>query len=133
MKYFSINEMSESQTAKAHKINNTPTPEIQKNLEHLINNLLDPLRAAYGKSIHVTSGYRCQALNTLVKGAKSSQHTKGEAADITGGSAIENKKLFLLAQKLDLPFDQLIDEYNFKWIHISLKFTSNRNEILHIK
>ena len=63
-------------------------------------------------------------------GAKTSQHMRGEAADITAGSKTENKKLFELIRD-NLPFDQLIDESNYSWMHVSYVSTSkNRKQIL---
>lgn len=134
MKYFTLNELIKSDSAKRSKINNTPTKQEEKNLIALINNVLDPLREAYGKPIIVTSGYRCERLNKLVNGSKTSQHLYGFAADIrtVEDTVEENKKLFNLAQELNLPFDQLIDEYNYDWVHISYS-PRNRRQILHIK
>lgn len=134
MKYFTIKELISSSTATQHNINNTPTKEIEENLKALVDNILDPLREAYGKPIIVTSGYRCEKLNTLLKGSKTSQHRFGQAADIktVSDTPTENKKLFDLVQKLNLPFDQLIDEYNFNWVHVSYS-PRNRKQVLHIK
>jgi hypothetical protein len=53
------------------------------------------------------------------------------AADITVGSSIKNKKLFDLIQELNLPYDQLIDEKNYSWIHISFS-KKPRKQILHL-
>ena len=131
MKYFTIKELCKSSTAEKLKINNYPTQDIINNLHMLVDNILDPLRSEYGKPIIVTSGYRCEDLNRAVKGSKTSQHMLGLAADITAKSKEENKKLFNLAQKLNLPFDQLIDEKNYSWIHISYT-TKPRKRILHL-
>lgn len=57
---------------------------------------------------------------------------KGQAADITGGSKQENKKLFELAQALNLPFCQLIDEKNFSWVHISYDPNNVKRQILRL-
>ena len=131
MKYFTIKELSKSSTAIQKKIDNTPNSEIVSNLEQLVDQILDPLRERYGKPIKVNSGYRCPALNKAVNGSKSSQHMKGLAADITAGSPKENKILFELVQELKLPFDQLIDEKNFRWIHVSFS-KKPRKQILHL-
>ena len=131
MKYFTIKELCKSLTAIQKKINNTPNSQIVNNLKQLVYFILDPLRERYGKPITVNSGYRCPALNKAVNGSKTSQHVEGLAADITAGSPKENKILFELIQKLNLPFDQLIDEKNFSWIHVS--FSKNpRKQILHL-
>lgn len=119
MKYFTIKELCDSDKAKEHKINNTPNSIIIRHLNLLVYFILDPLREKYGKPITVSSGYRCSELNELIGGAKNSQHKKGLAADITAGSISENKKLFDLIIKLNLPFDQLINENNYKWVHVS--------------
>lgn len=131
MKYFTIQELCKSSTANQKGINNSPNSEIVKNLEQLVDNILDPLREKYGKPIIVNSGYRCLALNKVVGGSKTSQHLLGLAADITGGSKVKNKQLFNLIKNLNLPYDQLIDEKNFEWVHVS--FSKNpRKQILHL-
>lgn len=132
MKYFTINELCKSETASKHKIDNTPSAEIIANLTALANNVLDPLREAWGRPIVVTSGYRCEALNKVVGGVPTSQHKQGKAADISTGSIEDNKKLFNLAIKLKLPFDQIIDEYGYRWVHISYSSTRRRGNIRHL-
>lgn len=133
-KYFSIAELTKSSTAIKKKINNTPTKEVENNLNQLIDNILDPLREAWGQPIIVGSGYRCEALNKAVGGAAHSQHKLGQAADIHTKSdlAEDNKKLFELIKQLKLPFDQLINEYNYSWVHVSYSHR-NRRQILNIK
>ena len=131
MKYFTIKELCKSSTAVAKKIDNTPNFEVTNNLTQLIDNILDPLRERFGKPIYVNSGYRCPALNKAVNGSKTSHHMKGLAADITGGSVAKNRILFSLIQELDLPYDQLIDEQNYKWIHVSFSLKP-RKQILHL-
>jgi uncharacterized protein YcbK (DUF882 family) len=119
MKYFTIKELCKSSTADVKKINNSPNAKVIANLTKLIDKILDPLRAKYGKPLQVTSGYRCAELNKAIGGSKTSQHMEGLAADITADSIAENKVLFDLIQKMDLPFDQLIDENHLKWVHVS--------------
>lgn len=131
MKYFTIKELCKSSTAIQKRIDNTPNSEIVNNLKQLVDQVLDPLRKRYGKPIKVNSGYRCEKLNKAVKGAANSQHIKGLAADITAGSAAENKILFQLVQELNLPFDQLIDEKKFSWIHVSVS-NKPRKQVLHL-
>lgn len=134
MKFFSIDELTKSTTAYRKGIKNIPTKEVEQNLTALIENILDPLREAYGKPIIVTSGYRCKELNQAIGGAKNSDHLYGQAADIRTikDTKEENKKLFDLIQKLKLPFDQLIDEYNLNWVHVSYS-KKNRRQVLKIK
>lgn len=132
MKYFTIDELCKSATAAQYKIDNTPSQEAIENMKALVANVLDPLRESWGKPIVVSSGYRSRKLNTKLKGSKNSQHCLGQAADIKVGNKEENKKLFNLIQELKLPYDQLIDEYNYSWVHVSYG-PRNRRQILHIK
>ena len=134
MKYFKIREFTRSDIAKRNNIDNTPSKQEEENIVLLVDNILDPLREAYGKPIVVTSGFRCDRLNNLVKGSKKSQHRTGEASDIRTleDTKEENKKLFDLIIELNLPFDQLIDEYDYDWIHVSYS-SRNRKQILHTK
>lgn len=129
MKYFTIAELCKSETATAKGIDNTPTKDIEDKLQKLVDNVLDPLREWYGKPIIVNSGYRCEALNKAVGSASNSQHKFGEAVDITAGGKEENKKLFEYI-KDNLPFDQLIDESNFTWVHVSYKENRLRKQVL---
>ena len=135
MKYFTLQELTNSATAKRKGIDNTPDESVKKNLTLLVENILDPLREAWGAPIIVTSGYRCGKLNRAVGGAVKSQHLYGQAADIrtVSDKPSENKKLFDLIRELKLPYDQLIDEYGYNWVHVSYSKKKNRRQILHIK
>ena len=121
MKYFTHKELTRSVTAKNKGIDNTPGEVEKNNLIALVENVLDPLREAWGQPIIITSGYRCPALNRAVGGAAASQHVKGEAADIrTVSDTVEdNKALYELIKILNLPIDQCINEYGYDWIHVS--------------
>ena len=131
MKYFTINEFTKSTTAIKRHIDNKPSKEVERSLTALVEKVLDPLREAYGKPIIVTSGYRCPKLNAIVGSTPSSQHVKGEAADIKSvqDTPEENKKLFDLIVKLKLPFDQLINEHNFDWVHVSYGARHRRQKL----
>lgn len=135
MKYFTIEELTDSSVARQLHIDNTPTAEIKENLTALVRHILDPARTALGKPIRVNSGYRCTMLNTCVGGAQNSQHLRGEAADICTGSPEENRKLFEIL--LNMPFDQLIWErgnsHGPAWIHVSYRRNgNNRGEVIHL-
>ncbi len=138
MNYFTISEFIKSDTAIKKKIWNGASREIEDNIIALVSAVLDPLREKYGKPITVTSGYRNIAINKTAGGAVTSQHTKGEAADIVGydGSTEENYKLGRLIVALG-NFDQVIFEdvgksdLEPKWIHVSWKrIGDNRGIIL---
>lgn len=105
-KDFSYREFERSEVADAKHICNVITSfEVRDSILSLTANVLQPLRDAWGKPLKVNSGYRCNALNAAVGGAPTSQHVKGEAADIAAGDPV---KLARLAVKLGLPFDQMI-------------------------
>lgn len=133
-KNFTLEELYKSNTASKLGINNIPNKDATNNLMILAVKILQPLREAYGKPITVTSGYRSLELNKAVKGSSTSQHLKGEAADLVTDN---NKKLFEVAKRLidegKIKVGQLIDEYNYKWIHISLPNNKHNNQILHLK
>jgi len=119
MKYFTIQELTASETARQLGIDNTPPPATIVALTMLTEQVLDPLREAWGSPIKVNSGYRCKRLNTAVHGAPCSQHLRGEAADITVGAPASNRLLLKLLRQLNLPVDQVIDEHGCQWLHVS--------------
>lgn len=133
-KYFTLEELTRSVTAQRMCINNTPSAAGTNKLSYLSKHCLDKIRELWGKPIHVNSGYRCTELNKAIGGAKNSQHILCEAADITTGSVDGNKGLFDLIVKSDIDFDQLIDERNYQWLHVSCKYLcqGNRHQILHL-
>lgn len=136
MKYFTLEELCHSDTATVRHIDNTPDAATRQRLQTLVELLLDPLREAWGAPITVNSGYRSPALNRAVGGVATSQHVKGEAADITVGSSAENKRLFDKIVELQragrITFDQLIDESHYRWIHVSYRAGANRCQVLHL-
>lgn len=129
--HITYDEATLSPTAIRNGISNQPNEQELNNMKLVAENCFEPLRKMWGKPIKINSFFRSQSLNQLVGGSPLSQHTKGQAIDITTGSKTDNKKLFELAKTLD--FDQLINEYDFSWIHISYKTSGNRKQILVIK
>ena len=134
-KHISYKEATFSQTATRKDIDNTPTPEILERMKALAENIFEPLRAYVGGPIKINSFYRSINLNVAIGGAKSSQHTRGEAMDIddTFGH-MSNKEMFEFI-KDELDFDQLIwefgDDNNPAWIHVSyVSEENNRRRIL---
>ena len=131
MRHFTIAELTRSATARRLGIDNTPPASAVRALTALVDDVLDPLRDAWGGPIRVNSGYRCPELNKAVGGTPSSQHQHGEAADITVGSRSANRRLLALIKRLDLPVDQCIDEKGCRWIHVSHR--AGRNRRLYMK
>lgn len=130
MKHFTIAEMCRSNVAQVRRIENKPDAQQVEALTALVDNVLDPLRERFGRPIIVSSGFRSKDLNGAVGGSKTSQHMKGEAADIYAGTKQGNRELFELIRKY-LPFDQLINENDFSWVHVSYRADGkNRGQIL---
>ena len=134
-KHVSYKEATFSQTATRKDIDNTPSPEILERMKALAENIFEPLRAHVGGPIKINSFYRSINLNVAIGGAKSSQHTRGEAMDIddTFGH-MSNKDMFAFI-KDELDFDQLIwefgDDNNPAWIHVSyVSPKNNRRRML---
>ena len=127
-KNFSYREFEESATAKAQGITNVISSfEVRDAIRELTNTVLQPLRDAWGLPLHVNSGYRCPKLNAAVGGAATSQHTKGEAADIKAEHPV---KLAQLAYDLGLPYDQMIIYPTF--VHFSHKLHGEqRRQVLY--
>ena len=131
MKYFTTAEFIRSKKADEHGIDNRCRMEHLKNIQALVDNVLDPVREQYGKPIQVTSGFRCPELNKLVGGVHTSDHLKGRAADIVGtpNTKEENRKLFRLILNAGVEFDQLIEEHNYTWIHVGYREGENRKQV----
>ena len=139
MKYFTLDELTHSLTARTHGIDNTPNAYAEANLNYLVDTLLDPLREAFGAPIVVQSGYRNAAVNALVDGVQTSFHVKGLAADISslGQNRRENARLVRLLLDSGLPFDQLI-QYDCnalgpRWLHLGLQLEPRKNRFAIMK
>lgn len=126
--HFTLEEMTNSQKAAQHGIDNRPNPEQIQALTLLCIKVLEPVRELTGGPIFVTSGFRSYQVNQLVGGTKSSQHRKGEAADIHS-KRMTIQSLFELIVKSDIPFDQVIQEFD-EWVHVSFSATRQRRQAL---
>lgn len=132
-KHISLEEATISPTALRHGINNTPPNNVLEAMKHVAEELFEPIREWYSKPIIVNSFYRCPELNKAVNGSLSSGHVLGNSIDITAGPKAENKKIFDFIKQSGLNYDQIINEYDYTWIHISLKKVGNRKQIIVIK
>ena len=123
MKYFSISELTHSDTAVSLGIPNEPNATQVRNLEHLVCYVLDPLREAWGMPIKVASGYRCPELNDEVGGVEDSYHMDGMAADITALNPARNIELMCLIRAMYLGGHlDLLECYpgpDYKYIHVA--------------
>lgn len=131
---FSLLEATKSQVALRHGINNEPNGEEIAAMKALAVNVLEPVRAHFGKPFTPSSWFRNDRVNKLAGGVYGSQHTKGEAADFE----IPGVSNYDLANwiKNNLKFDQLILEFytrghtNSGWVHCSYRQGNNRSEAL---
>ena len=127
-KNFTLTELTTTNTGIANQPNRQETSALIR----LCGKVLQPARDLYGGPIRVNSGFRSYAVNRAVGGARNSQHSLGEAADITVHSKENNKKLFELIRD-NLSYDQLINERNYSWIHVSYKSErENRNQVMNL-
>ena len=125
---FSFAEFTKSDTAtRLHIINEITTWEVRDNIIALVENVLQPLRDAWGGPLFINSGYRCLDLNKAVGGVPTSQHVIGCAADV---GCSDPTALARLAKRMKLDYDQCILYDSF--VHFSYrKDGGNRNEILY--
>ena len=134
--HFTIEELYASETAKRLGIDNKPTTQKMIHLVYLAAYVLEPLRVAMNRPIHISSGYRCEKLNKAVGGVYNSQHLKGQAVDIDIQGDLEFGKKVFNYIKDHLPFDQLIWEHNKAgtyWVHVSFvypDFGRNRKQVI---
>ena len=130
-KNFVLSEIIRSNTARRLNINNAPNKEHLRSLQILIRDLIQPMRDALGP-IRISSGYRNPALNRAIGGSRKSQHCKGEALDIQfwKDGKMCNKEVYDWVIEERIEFDQMINEFDFAWIHISLKDKGNRRQVL---
>ena len=126
---FSLEQLIFSEIAERERIDNTPTTEVLLNLRLLAQGL-EQVRALTGSALEISSGYRCPELNSRVGGAKSSQHTRGQAADFTCAEFGQPVDIIRAIRDSDIDFDQCILEYA-KWVHISFS-AAPRGKVLTI-
>ena len=133
MKNFKLSEFFVSSTADKNGIKNEPSPDgmatVVRNINLLVDNVLDPIRDKFCAPVIITSGYRCPQVNKLVGGVNNSQHMSGCAADfhIKGFTSLMMRKVFLdIYDTMD--FDQLIYYRSKNFIHVSYVENGNRHE-----
>lgn len=142
MFHFTLEELTRSDTAMRLGMDNTPAPEHVRNLELLISELLEPLRAAWEvrcrtegwgtPAIRISSGYRSPELNRAVGGVPTSAHCTGCAADtVPANGRLREYKAFCREFLSGRPFDQLISEGERpdgtpRWIHVGSRSCDGR-------
>jgi len=132
-KYITYLEATTSQTATRKGIVNIPGDKELINMQLVGIRVFDVIREHFKTPLRVSSFYRSLLLNNSIGGSKTSQHVKGQAIDIQGTGKVTNKMIFDYIKE-NLDFDQLINEYNYSWIHVSyVSKEKNRKQILNIK
>ena len=126
-KYFYLSEFCRSSWAARRGITIVPGPHIVDSLRSLVVNVLDPLRAEVGP-LFVSSGYRPIKVNEGVGGSRTSQHVMGQAADIVS-SRMAVRQLFDTVRRMELPYDQLIEEFG-QWTHVSYGPRNRRQPLI---
>ncbi len=132
--HFTLRELTHSDVANRHGIDNSPTPEVTTALTQVAENILEPVRVQFGIPFSPTSGYRSISLNRLIGSNDNSQHIKGEAVDFQ----IPGQDNFDIANWIyqNLDFDQVILECytpgdpQSGWVHCSFAGSGNRREVL---
>lgn len=130
--HFTLAEMTRSATASRRGLDNTPSPAVIAALKGLCENVLEPVRLHFGRPVIVTSGYRSPEVNRAARGARNSQHTRGQAADFTV-PGVGNLDLCQWIMR-NLNYDQLIYEFGEAgWVHCSWIDGPLRNQELSAK
>jgi len=120
---FSLKELTASDTATRKGLDNTPNEAVIANLKTLAENILQPVREHYGKSVKVNSGYRSPEVNAAVGGSRTSDHCKGQAADIEITGVANGDLAKYIAE--NYKFTQVILEFYTQgipdsgWVHVS--------------
>ena len=120
---FTLEELVKSETALRKGLDNTPDEGSVRNLTALAENVLQPVRDAFGKGVKVNSGYRHPDVNAAVGGSRTSDHCKGMAADIEIPGVANHELATWIEQHLK--FTQVILEFYTKgipdsgWVHVS--------------
>ena len=128
--HFGVDEFTFSATAQAMGIINDPSSLELANLRFLCRELLEPARKVIGEPIHITSGYRCLALNRAVGGVAQSYHVRGLAADLHIESDAHASRL---ADALNAqPYCDLIlveHAHGASWLHVQARKLSPRHRV----
>ena len=135
--HISFKEATNSNTGNKLEITNKPTDDIIKNMELIAEQVFEKLRKWVKAPIRVNSFYRCEKLNTALRGSLNSSHITGNAIDISSLGKKNNGQMFEYIKE-NLDFDQLIwefgDDKNPNWIHVSYKNKKdNRKQALRAK
>jgi len=133
-KNFTLSELTKSETALRKGLNNEPTQETISALQLLAVTVLQPIRDHYAKGVKVNSGYRSPEVNAAVGGSRTSDHCKGQAADIEIPGVANAELAEYIKDKLQ--FTQLILEFYTQgvpdsgWVHVSYDPSNLKKQVM---
>jgi zinc D-Ala-D-Ala carboxypeptidase len=131
---FTLAEMVKSDTALRHDMDNTPGENEIANLKRLAEKVLQPVRDHYQKGVKCNSGYRAPAVNQKVGGSPTSDHCKGQAADIEIPGVANADLAKWITENLE--FTQIILEFytpgvpDSGWVHVSYDPDNLKKQVL---
>lgn len=117
-KHISFEEATKSPTALRLGIHNEPNAAEIACMRMVAEYCFEPLREWYMHPIKINSFFRCKELNDAVGSKDTSYHRLGMAIDMDAGSKEENRRIYEWCRD-NLKFTELINEYNFSWVHIA--------------
>jgi uncharacterized protein YcbK (DUF882 family) len=126
-KHFTLEELTVSEVAARKGIDNTPKESIIVELTKLAA-FLEQVRELVNSAINVNSGYRSIEVNSAVGGSKTSQHCKGQAADIRVKGMTPDQVMAIII-KSGLKYDQLIREFD-SWVHVSISDNPRKQALI---
>lgn len=133
-KNFTLAEMTKSETALRHEMDNTPGEQEISALKLLAEKVLQPVRDHFGRGVKVNSGFRHPEVNAKVGGSKTSDHCRGQAADIEIPGVANADLAQWIADNLE--FRQLILEFytpgipDSGWVHVSYVAEDNKKQVM---
>jgi len=131
---FTLSEMTKSETALRHGMDNSPNQEQISNMQALAVNVLQKVRDHYKRGVKVNSGFRHPDVNARVGGSRTSDHTRGMAADIEIPGVANAELAEWIQQNLD--YTQLILEFytpgvpDSGWVHVSYDPANLKKQVL---
>lgn len=132
--YFTLQELTHSQTATRKGLDNTPGPEALANLTKLAKKL-DEVRRLLGRPVYISSGYRSLALNKAIGGSRTSSHTAGLAADFSCPGFGKTMDVFEKIRNSGIHYDQLIAEFPASptggWVHLGIGPADRREALIY--
>lgn len=122
-KNFTLSELTKSEAALRHDMDNSPPQDVTSNLQALAVYVLQPVRDHFNCGVKVNSGYRSPDVNAKVGGSRTSDHCRGMAADIEIPGVPNHELAEWISE--NLPYTQLILEFYTRgvpdsgWVHVS--------------